>query len=237
MTGARSKIAEPAAKPSAGSTTAAVATAPAVCDGAHHEAAARDRLTLERAGDVAVGGVLGTWLLASLGQGAPNAIARPRSGRRAAVPDGIDQAPRHRRLAAWWSGAGPPATAAAPASQTASARAGSPSACACAHSAITSASSATASRSPSAARRSSPSAYRRSPASSARSGSSGPHDAAGGVVLEVALADRLDEQRVRRRRGRRRRRRAAAGRRRRGRSRPAGRPRRAAPRRAGPARS
>ena len=70
MTGARSKIAEPAAKPSAGSSTAAVATAPAVCVVSDHEAATGDGLTLERARDVAVGGELGSGLLAGLRQGA-----------------------------------------------------------------------------------------------------------------------------------------------------------------------
>ena len=179
--------------------------------GQRHEPAPRDRLALEGARDVAVGRVLRLRLLAGLRQGRWNAIARRARGRSRSAR----QAPRHRRLAASWSGAGPPATAAAPASQTASARAGSPSACACAQSAITSASSATASRSP----------MRREPLEAERVeavageqrevGVLGPHDAAGAVVLQVALADRLDEQRIGLAARRRRRRRGGCGARRR----------------------
>ena len=192
-----------------GSANAAMATAPAPCAVSVMK---RRRVTVSPSkapGHPAVGGVLGLGLFPSVGHGGREQYRRAaksgapgaRAGRSARWRGGAQRAaaPARRRAR---RPSPPPArrppwpTAATPAAHTAAARSASPSAWACAASEITSASSATASRSPSSASRARPSAYRRSPASSARSGSSGRTTRPVAVVLEVALDDRLDEQRV-----------------------------------------
>ena len=171
--------------------------------GAGHEPPARDRLALERAGDLPIERVLGLVLCVLVGHRL-RTISRRDSGRRRDAPRRLCASPRsprgRRRRRAPWRACGPrlspsrrrvrrPPTRRRPA-------AGSPAPCASALSVIVSASSATAAVSPSATSRASPIAYSRSPASSPRSASAGRTHARGAVVQQVALVDRLDQQLV-----------------------------------------
>ena len=163
----------PIAKPSAGSGTRRPRSRPPPGEPGH-ETPARDRLALERAGDLAVERVLGLLLCAC--RAPARTISRRDSGGAARTSGPAALA----RIASSASGA--PARTSALAARGPRSRPSrprgrrrprpprrapaSPAPWASALSVITSASSATASMSPSATSRSSPSAYRRSPASS-----------------------------------------------------------------------
>src|SRR3954469_23246396 len=99
MTGARSKIGEPAAKPIAGNSTAAVATPPAVCVVITMK---RRRVTVSPSnapGMLRSAVSLETGCLRLSGTGA-ECYRSADLGRRVEVPGVHDPAPRHRRLAA-----------------------------------------------------------------------------------------------------------------------------------------
>ena len=196
-TSGRSKSAEPAAKPSAGSRNAEAATAPAPCAVSVMN---RRRVTVSpsKAPGICRSAVyLDFGVLRGSDTNGVSGRERRRTispGGRARDPTGRRATPPWRPRAPVWSHGRPrrrpPPTPRRP--EPGRPRRG------IGHTARSGRRARPPRRaSPSSARRASPSAYRRSPASSARSGSLGGADhAALAVVLQVALADRLDQQRV-----------------------------------------